>query len=140
MNITDQRQRSAFTDKDATAAHDSYVLQDAIPTRRLDEAATTGVERGAGDGRVVKVHNAIVAGFDCTAGNRRICQDDRCGAAEGYDQAILVVDIGRVEGNGTAIMVDHLLRATEMEAEHLNAIASALAGLKDRTSQLRRYL
>jgi hypothetical protein len=37
-------------------------------------------------------------------------------------------------------MIDHLLRATEMEAEHLNAIASALAGLKDRTSQLRRYL
>ena len=45
-----------------------------------------------------------------------------------------------VNGNGTAIMIDHLLRATEMEAEHLNAIASALAGLKDRTSQLRRYL
>jgi len=27
-----------------------------------------------------------------------------------------------------------------MEAEHQNAIANALAGLKDRTSQLRRYL
>ena len=102
MNIADQRQRRAFTDKDATAAHDSYVLQHTVAARRLDEAATTGVERGAGDGRVVKVHNAIVASFDRTAGNRRICQDDRCGAAEGYDQAILVVDIGRVEGNGTA--------------------------------------
>jgi len=45
-----------------------------------------------------------------------------------------------VKGNGTAIMIDHLSRATQMEAEHLNAIAGALAGLKDRTSQLRRYL
>jgi len=27
-----------------------------------------------------------------------------------------------------------------MEAEQLNAIANALAGLKDRTAQLRRYL
>jgi hypothetical protein len=27
-----------------------------------------------------------------------------------------------------------------MEAEHVNAIGNALAGLKDRTAQLRRYL
>ena len=27
-----------------------------------------------------------------------------------------------------------------MEAEHLNAIGNALAGLKDRTAKLRRYL
>jgi len=27
-----------------------------------------------------------------------------------------------------------------MEAEHVNAIANAIAGLKDRTAQLRRYL
>jgi hypothetical protein len=42
--------------------------------------------------------------------------------------------------NGTAIMIDLFLSSYAMEAEHLNAIANALAGLKDRTSQLRRYL
>jgi pantothenate synthetase len=31
-------------------------------------------------------------------------------------------------------------RKHAMEAEHVNAIANALAGLKDRTAQLRRYL
>jgi hypothetical protein len=42
--------------------------------------------------------------------------------------------------NGTAIMFAAHSRATTMEAEHLNAIANAIAGLKDRTAQLRRYL
>jgi len=37
-------------------------------------------------------------------------------------------------------MIDRVSRATQREAEHLNAIAGALAELKDRTSQLRRYL
>jgi hypothetical protein len=34
-----------------------------------------------------------------------------------------------------------LLRKSDaMEAEHVNAIGTAIAGLKDRTAQLRRYL
>ena len=106
MNIADQRQRSAFIDKDVAAAGDSYVLQRAVAARRLNEAATTGLDRAAGDGRVVKVHNAIVARFDRAAGNRRICQDDRRGAAQGCDQTILIVDIGRVEGDGAAVRFD----------------------------------
>jgi hypothetical protein len=42
--------------------------------------------------------------------------------------------------NGTAIMPDFFERAMPMEAEHVNAIGTAIAGLKDRTAQLRRYL
>jgi hypothetical protein len=32
------------------------------------------------------------------------------------------------------------IRERAMEAEHVNAIANAISGLKDRTAQLRRYL
>jgi hypothetical protein len=32
------------------------------------------------------------------------------------------------------------MKATAMEAEHVNAIGNAIAGLKDRAAQLRRYL
>ena len=42
--------------------------------------------------------------------------------------------------NGTAIMNVVRRKSRAMEAEHLNAIANTLAGLKDRTAELRRYL
>jgi hypothetical protein len=32
------------------------------------------------------------------------------------------------------------MKAAAMEAEHVNAIGNAIAGLKDRAAQLRRYL
>jgi hypothetical protein len=32
------------------------------------------------------------------------------------------------------------MKAPAMEAENVNAIGNAIAGLKDRTAQLRRYL
>jgi hypothetical protein len=42
--------------------------------------------------------------------------------------------------NGIAIIDTFDRRVQGMEAEHVNAIGNAIAGLQDRTAQLRRYL
>jgi hypothetical protein len=119
MNIANQRQRGAAIDKDVAAAGDCHILERAVAAYCLHEAATTGFDRAGDDGRLVEVDDAVVASFDRAAGNCCVRQDDRCGAADRGDQAILVVDIGRVDGDGSAVLGFDLAAIAISEIENI---------------------
>src|SRR5262249_12431029 len=119
MNVADQRQRGAIIDKDVAAAGDCQVLERAVAAHRLNEAATAGVNRAAVDGRMVEVHDAKAVSFDRAAGDRRVYQHDPCGEADRGDQAILIVDRGRVDGDGTAVLGFDLAAVVVCQIENI---------------------